>query len=190
MIEWDLRRVLPSCQMDTQVRGYPQPVLGTPRLNTAQRGKEINMRPIMLALSTFRKSGGAIRLAIEKAKKGKHLIVFFVVDVNLARYLIGTDLSLFPELQASCEEEVLERHKKSGEEIVKSIAQEAEQYGIKVKTMVEIGRFALKCLEAVKQETPELIITTRSKRPEWVKKFFGSPVDYLIANAGCSVIEA
>lgn len=144
----------------------------------------------MLALSTFRRSDEAIRLAIEKAKKGKHLIVFFVVDVNLARYLIGTDLSLFPELRKSCEAEILEKNKKSGEEIVKSIAQKAERYGIKVKTKVEIGRFALKCLEVVKQETPELIITTRSKRPEWVRKFFGSPVDYLIANVGCSLIEA
>jgi len=148
------------------------------------------MRPIMLALSTFRKSDEAIPLAIEKAKKGKNLVVFFVVDVNLARYLIGADLSLFPELRESYEKEVLEKHKKSGKEIVKSIAQKAEQYGIKVKTKVEIGRFAFKCLEAVKQENPEFIIITRSKRPEWVKRFFGSPVDYLIANVECTVIEA
>jgi len=151
------------------------------------------MGPIMLALSalsTFRRFEEAIRLAIEKAEQGKNLIVFFVVDVNLAWYLIGTDLSLFPELRESCEEEILEKHKKSAEEIVKLIAQRAEHYGIKVKTKVEIGRFALKCLEVVKQEHPELIITTRSKRPEWARKFFGSPVDYLIASAGCSVIEA
>jgi len=144
----------------------------------------------MLALSTFRHSNEAIRLAIEKAKEGKNLMVFFVADVNLARYLIGTDLGLFPELRESYEEEVLKKHRKSGEEIVKSITQKAEQYGIEVKTKVEIGRFALKCLEVVRQENPEVIITTRSKRPEWVRNFFGSPVDYLIANAGCPVIEA
>ena len=159
-------------------------------MNSAQRVKELNMRPIMLALSTFRRFDEAIRLAIEKAKKGKNLIVYFVVDVNLAWYLTGTDLSLFPGLRESCEEEILEKHKESGEEIVRSIAQRAEQYGIKVKTKVEIGRFALKCLEVVKQENPELIITTRSKRPEWARKFFGSPVDYLIAGVRCSVIEA
>jgi hypothetical protein len=74
--------------------------------------KELNMRPIILALSTFRKSDEAIRLAIEKAKEGKNLIVLFVVDVNLARYLIGADLSLFPELRESCEEEVLKKYRK------------------------------------------------------------------------------
>lgn len=162
----------------------------TSRLTTAQRGKGSNARPIMLALSTFRKSDEAIRVAIEKAGKEKNLIVFFVVDVNLARYLIGTDVGLLPGLRESYEEEVLEQHQKSGREIVKSIAQQAEQYGIKVRTKVEIGRFAFKCLEAVKRENPEMIITTRSKRPEWVKKFFGSPVDYLMANAACAVIEA
>jgi nucleotide-binding universal stress UspA family protein len=143
----------------------------------------------MLALSTFRKSDEAIQLAIEKAKGGKNLIVLFVADVNLARYLIGSDLALFPELRESCEEAVLEIHRKSGEEIVKSIAQKGGRYGIETKTKVEIGRFAIKCLEVVRQENPELIITTRTKRPEWVKKFFGSPVDFLIANAGCPVIE-
>jgi len=148
------------------------------------------MRPIMLALSTFRKSDEAIRLAIEKAREGKNLIVLFVVDVNLARYLIGADLSLFPELRESCEEEALKKYRKSGEELVKSIVQKSQQYGIEVKTKIETGRFALTCLEVVKQENPECIVTTRSRRPEWVKRFFGSPVDYLIANAGCSVIEA
>jgi len=80
------------------------------------------MRPIMLALSTFRKSDEAIRLAIEKAQRGKNLVVFFVVDVNLARYLIGADLGLFPELQESYEEEVLEnRHPLPGERFNRNI---------------------------------------------------------------------
>jgi nucleotide-binding universal stress UspA family protein len=33
-----------------------------------------------------------------------------------------------------------------------------------------------------------VIITTRSKRPEWVRRFFGSPVDDLIRKAGCPVV--
>jgi nucleotide-binding universal stress UspA family protein len=148
------------------------------------------MRPVMLALSTFRTSDEAIRLAIEKAKKGRNLFVFFVVDINPAGYLIGTDLGLLPKLRHSYEEEVLERHKKSGEELAKLIARKAARYGIKAKIKVEIGRFSFRCRELAKQESPELIVTTRSKRPEWVRKLFGSPLDYLIANVKCPVIEA
>jgi len=50
------------------------------------------MRPVLLALSTFRQSPEAVALAIEKAREPGKLIVVYVVDVNLARYFIGTDV--------------------------------------------------------------------------------------------------
>ena len=59
---------------------------------------------------------------------------------------------------------------------------------ILVKTLVKVGRFAVICLEVVKQTHPSVIVTTRSRRPDWVKKFFGAPVDELIAKAVCPVL--
>ena len=48
------------------------------------------MKPVLLALSTFRQSELAIKNTIDLAKKkGRNLSVVFVVDVNLARYFIG-----------------------------------------------------------------------------------------------------
>ena len=47
---------------------------------------------VMLALSTFRKSEEAVRVAIKKAKSAKKLLVVFVADVNLAQYFIGAEL--------------------------------------------------------------------------------------------------
>jgi hypothetical protein len=44
------------------------------------------------------------------------------------------------------------------------------------------------CLEVAQKEKPSMIVTTRSQRPVWVKKFFGAPVDDLIAKARCPVI--
>lgn len=148
------------------------------------------MKSIMLALSTFRQSKKAIDLALAKAKEGKNLTIVFVVDVNLARYFIGTDVGIYPALKEKCEEEVLQQHRDQAEEEVSVIVKIAEDYGINVKTYISTGRFALECLEIIKKERPELVITTRSERPNWVKRFFGSPVDYLIANAGCPVMEA
>ena len=148
------------------------------------------MGPIMLALSTFRNSDRAVKLAIEKAKEGKNLIIAFVVDANLARYIIGSSLSLYPELEEKCEEDILKEHQHRAEEKVSDIVKAAEEYGIDVKIYVNIGRFAPECLKVVQKEKPELIITTRSKRHGWVKRLFGSPVDYLIANVKCPVIEA
>ncbi|HYA02816.1 MAG TPA: universal stress protein [Syntrophobacteria bacterium] len=143
---------------------------------------------VMLALSTFRKSEKAIDIAIEKSRKVKKLMLVYVADVNLARYLVDVEYGLFPSLKDTCEADLLKQHKEVGLKHVAEIAEKAGREGIEVKTHVEIGRFAIVCLDVVQKENPALIVTTRSQRPEWVKKFFGAPVDELIAQAGCPVI--
>lgn len=141
---------------------------------------------IMLALSTFRKSEKAVNAAIEKAKSVGKLLVVFVADVNLAQYFIGAELS--PAMRETCETDVLKLHEKDGREKVELIAQKAGAEAIKIKTVVQIGQFATVCLDLIEQEKPSLIVTTRSKRPEWVKRFFGAPVSDLIEKAGCPVL--
>ena len=142
---------------------------------------------VMLALSTFRQSEKAINIAFEKCQQTKKLMVVFVADVNLARYFVDVDLGLFGELRESCEAGMLQQHEKAGREHLAAITARAEREGIEVQTHLEIGRFGLVCLDLVQQVKPSLIVTTRAKRPEWVRKFFGSPVDDLTANAGCPV---
>jgi nucleotide-binding universal stress UspA family protein len=148
------------------------------------------MKPIMLALSTFRQSDNAVQLAIEKAKSNKNLVIAYIIDENLARYLVGIDTELSPKMKEKSEREILEENKMQAETKVESIVTTAKKIGINVKTYIDIARFGIRCVEIAKKEKPELIITTRTKRPQWVKKLFGSPVDYLIEHAGCEVIEA
>jgi nucleotide-binding universal stress UspA family protein len=142
---------------------------------------------VMLALSSFRKSEKAIDLAMEKSREVKKLSIVYVADVNLARYLIGAEHGLFAELRDSCEEDLLEQHEKTGWDYVAVIAEKAYREGIEVKTHVEVGRFGVVCLEAARIDKPSWIVTTRSKRPDWVKRFFGAPVDDLITKAECPV---
>ena len=78
--------------------------------------------------------------------------------------------------------------KKTAENMWRQSLKKAEKEGIEVKTLVQLGRFAVVCLDVVNQVRPSLIVTTRSRRPKWVKKFFGAPVDELIAKAGCPVV--
>ncbi len=148
------------------------------------------MRPVMLALSTFRKSEKAVELALAEARTSRTLVVVFVVDINVARYIIGTDVGLWPELKQSCEEELLQKHENAAREAVQMIVAKAQGLGLTVRTYVTRGRFALECLEVVAREQPDLIVTTRSNRPNWVRRFFGSPVDHLVAEAGSRVIMA
>ncbi len=144
---------------------------------------------VMLALSTFRRSEKAIDLAIVKCREAKKLLVVYVVDINLARYMVGIEEEFFVGWRETCEAETLEKAEKDARDHVATIAEKAKKEGIQVKTLTQIGRFAVVCLDVVKKEQPFVIVTTRSKRPEWVKKFFGAPVDELIAKAGCLVIS-
>jgi nucleotide-binding universal stress UspA family protein len=149
------------------------------------------MATIMLALSTFRHSEKAIQLALDTAaSEKKDLVVVHVADVNLARYFVGTNIGLDPALKKMCEAEVLEMHEKENRRKADEIVSRARERGVAARSVVKIGRFALVCLEVVAKEKPEVIVTTRSNRPDWVRRFFGSPVDHLIAKAGCRVIEA
>jgi len=143
---------------------------------------------VILALSAFRRSEKAVDAAIEKSRKVKKLMVVYVADVNLARYLVDVEYGLIPGLKETCESDMLQQYEKAGREYAAEVADRAKKEGIEVGTNVQIGRFAIVCLDLVRQEKPSLVVTTRSKRPEWVRKFFGSPVDELIAKAGCPVI--
>lgn len=147
------------------------------------------MQSVMLALSTFRQSELAISKALDEAKKTKNLLLVYVIDVNLARYFIDSDQIVTEQLRNRCEEEILAEHKQKGEKYVKNIETRARRDGISVKTVFQVGRFGLICVDIMQKENPAMIVTTRSKRPEWVKKFFGSPVSYLIKHASCPVIE-
>lgn len=148
------------------------------------------MNSVMLALSTFRQSENAIVLAVRKAAEAKNLIVVFIVDINIERYMVGSDIGLYPKLKEKCEQEILCVHKKQAEEKVKSIMETANKNGIITRSHIVIGRFGIECVNIISKEKPEIVITTRSGRPKWIKKIFGSPVDYIIANAGCRVLEA
>jgi len=154
-------------------------------LNVANRGME---GCVMLALSTFRKSEKAIDTACDKAKNVKKLMIVYIADVNLARYFIGAEHGVTSTLKDICEADLLKQHKDVGLKHVGEISEKAKREGIEVKTHVQIGRFAIVCLEIAQKEKPSMIVTTRSQRPEWVKKFFGAPVDELIAKARCPVV--
>ena len=145
---------------------------------------------IMLALSTFRRSEKAIEVAMEKSRKIRKLMVVYVVDIDVARYFVGVENEIPISMRETCESEMLEKAEKEAREHVATIAEKAEKEGIGVKTLVQRGEFAVVCLDVVNQLRPSLIVTTRSRRPAWVKKFFGAPVDELIAKAGCPVVTA
>lgn len=143
---------------------------------------------VMLALSTFRRSEKAVEVALGKARESGKLVIVYVADLNLARYFIGGEQGYVAGLRDSCEAELLKKHEAQGWEHVNEIAAKAEDVGLVVEKYVQVGRFGVVCLDVVGREKPACVVTTRSNRPEWVRKFFGAPVDEVVAKAGCPVI--
>jgi nucleotide-binding universal stress UspA family protein len=86
------------------------------------------------------------------------------------------------------EADLLKLHVKAGRGHLQIIAERARLEGIETKEIVQIGRFAAVCLDLVEREKPSLILTTLSHRPEWVRTFFGAPVNELIEKTGCPVM--
>lgn len=146
--------------------------------------------PVLLALSTFRHSEDAVALALKKAKGPGRLVVLLVADRNLARYMIGSELGYFVDLEKRCEQELLRENEQKARAAAEAIAARAADAGLDACTEVCIGRFGVECLRVIEREQPGLVVTTRSRRPAWVRRFFGSPVDHVIEHAGCPVVEA
>jgi len=100
-----------------------------------------------------------------------------------------TDIGLYPKLKEQCEKELLAEFEQQWKVKVEAIAKRARAQGIQVVTYVRTRRFTSLCLEVIEKEIPSLVVTTRPRRPAWLRNLFGSPVDYLISHAGCPVIE-
>lgn len=154
-------------------------------------GAEPRPQPVMLALSAYRKSDIAIETAVTHAERsGALLAVVYVIDINLNRYIPGCDLGSSQYLYEKCERKILRELYDEARRIIGEIEEKAEAAGVKTKTYLFRGRFGQECVRLEKVLRPEIVVTTRSDRPDWLRKVFGSPVDFLIKNANCRVIEA
>jgi len=146
-------------------------------------------RPVMLALSTFKYSDKAIEAAIEKANQCKKLIIVYGHQINLWLYFLETDIGFYPCWKEQCEKELLAEIHQQWEQKIKSIANRAKAENLLVTTYVRAERFRTLCMNVVNKENPSLIITQKTLRPSWFRRFFGSPTDYLASHTECSVIE-
>jgi nucleotide-binding universal stress UspA family protein len=66
----------------------------------------------------------------------------------------------------------------------------AGKRGVTAQCDVVTGQSGLECVGLAAREKPALIVKTRSKRSGWVRRFYGSPLDHLVADAGRPVAGA
>ena len=102
----------------------------------------------MSAISTFRQSADAIELSFKRAEQCKKLVIVYVVDVNLARYFIGTEAISSLEIKKTCEAELLLEHEKKGKQICELRLRDVKHF----KGVIDVG-----ITEGLKKETEGVI---------------------------------
>ena len=142
-------------------------------------------QPILLALSSFRQSDAEIAAALSRcAEAGAPLVVLFVVDINLARYLTESGTLHGSTLRQQLEDGLLDDHRRQAETSLRRAAEMASAAGVACRTVLRTGRFADEVKSVVEAEQPQLVILTRARRPDWLRRLFGSPVGRLTADLG------
>jgi len=140
---------------------------------------------VLLALSSFRYSDREVGAALDLCRELEaELLVLFVVDVNLARYFAGTGVMAGTSLREQMEKGLLDDQKRQAEETLEKVRQAAEARGIACRALLKVGRFAVETRAVVAAEGPQVMVVTRARRPEWMRRLFGSPVDSLCQDVG------
>lgn len=136
------------------------------KLKSNLQSQEIisSTNPIMLALSTFKHSDKAIKMAIEMAFDCKKLVIVYGHEVNPWLYFMGTDFGIIHGLKEQCEIEILIEIEREWEKKIDVIATEARAKGLKVATYVKAKKFKKLYHEVFEKEKPSLVITTKSRK--------------------------
>ena len=142
-------------------------------------------QPVLLALSSFRHTEAVVAHALELcAERTAPLVVVFVVDVNLARYFVGSDVMAGTSLRELMEQGILDDHKRQAQEALSRVCALAREHGLPCTAVLRVGRFAQEIKAAAREHAPAVIVLTRARRPEWLRRVFGSPVDRLCQELG------
>lgn len=142
---------------------------------------------VLLALSSFRHNEQQIQYALDLCRQeGAELLTLFVVDVNLARYFAGTGVMAGTSLREQMEQGLMDDQVRQAQDVIDRVRQLAAEQEVSCRSVLKVGRFAVEARALVAAEGPQVMVVTRARRPEWLRKLFGSPVDSLRKDAGGS----
>ena len=144
---------------------------------------------IMLAISNLRYNEPVIECALQMAVNFKRMLILFVNDRDFTNCYLGSYGWFASEGLQMSDKKDLEEHEKKNQEKIAAIIKKADLRGIETDIKNSQGDFALRVLEAVDEQHPDVVVTTRRWKYKWQRILFGSCVDKIIKHANCRVVE-
>ena len=152
---------------------------------------EIEVKRIMLVLSTMRQSPKEIEYALQTAKKeNAELVALFIIDSNMP----GTVFQRLHEMDLIGEKPseelskaLMGEYRQRGYEKLEEVEKKAKGKNVHCSIYIEEGDFAEEVLKMINKLGVSLVILTRSRRSNISRMFFGSAVDELIKQSPCEV---
>lgn len=140
---------------------------------------------ILLALSSFRYKDEEVEHALKLCEEhDARLVTVFVVDVNPAHYLAGSGAVVGSSLREDLEHGIMQEYQERAEEVLERVCAAAEARGVECESVLRTGVFAEEVRAVMARCGPRVIVVTRSERPDWLRRLFGSPVDSLCDELG------
>ena len=146
-------------------------------------------RPVMLALSNFHCTYNAVELAIQKAEESKKLIIVFGHKINVGLFFLESEIGLLPNIKEHCERSLITGYEVHWAQRISKIAENAETHGINVTAHVHAENFLSLCLNVARQESPGLIVISKTHQFVPNKGTLISLPKHLSRVTGCEVID-
>jgi nucleotide-binding universal stress UspA family protein len=143
----------------------------------------MNKKPILLILTTDRKSMLGVQKAMEKAlNKDEELLVLYIHDLKLSEAAV-TSMTESGWLGGRASEELYDTIQREyliqGNALIDHIKQLCQEQGVSCRGILRGGDFLEETLRVLDEEGVDEIVAIRRKRSNVSRFFFGSAVEDL-----------
>lgn len=147
----------------------------------------MNRGPILLILTTERKSMAGVQKAMDKAsKKDEELLVLFILDEKLSEATITTMTEsgwLGGKASDELHEAIQREYLIQGNELIDNIKELCGNKGVRCRGILRGGDFLEETLKVLHEEKVDEVVAIRRRRSHFSRYFFGSVVVELCKRA-------
>ncbi len=140
-------------------------------------------RKVLFATDFTRYSMNALRYVIKLKEAGtEEVVVIHVIENATLEAMVESCIWSKEDVQ-KCEEEIKEKVISEAQDKLKSVKEELEKHGMKVKIFVKVGKPAVKIVETAREEGVSLIVLGSHGKSRIEDVLIGSVAENVVRHA-------